>query len=171
MVCLFSNFAHENNRVFKRSVVQLVFISTLKSKHATGKSQWKTARPRVKSAKQYHFWLQQNHCVQMDNWPALTKTVSTAVSSVTAKGTVLMALMKTVAVSFTIISYFSIIHFQLLFYTFEKAQETRPLTFHNITFSYIDFTRFRAKFVKVKVEFEFKLKHSSHLHGIQSIHL
>lgn len=87
------------NRVFKQFVVQLVSISTLKSKHVTGKIRWKIVSSRTKSVKWNRCCTPMSHCVKMVSWPAEMATVSNAVYSVTVKRIVLMVPMKTVAVS------------------------------------------------------------------------
>lgn len=77
-------------RASKRFVVQPVCTSTSRSRPATGKTLWRIASQRTRSVKWSLCWSLTNLCVKMDSWLAVTETVSSVDSSVTARKTVAM---------------------------------------------------------------------------------
>lgn len=88
------------NRASKPSVVQPVCSSTSKSKHATGRQQWRTARSRAKSAKWSHCWSPMSRSVRTVFSRAAMAIALSEASSATVRKTAPMDLMKIRAVSF-----------------------------------------------------------------------
>lgn len=97
--CAYFLSAGVMSRVYKLSVVQLDFTSTLRNKHATGKMRWRTANWRTRNARQNRCCTPTNHCVKTACWPAVMANVLSVACSVMATKTVMTAPMKTVAVS------------------------------------------------------------------------